>query len=78
MVKTEEHTPTNAEQAGVGVAYRGQCKKTECQQDSDCPQSRCIGAQTKCIDGECVVPRCEIKTQTQTQTQTQNELKKGK
>jgi len=47
-----------AEQAGVKIAYRGQCKKTECKQDADCPKTRCIGAASKCIDGECIVPRC--------------------
>lgn len=52
-----------AEQADIDVAYRGACKKTECRQDTDCPKSRCTDAQSKCFNGECIVPRCTISSQ---------------
>ncbi|MBD3207917.1 MAG: hypothetical protein GF370_00475 [Candidatus Nealsonbacteria bacterium] len=31
----------------------------ECQQDEDCPLPRCSGLESKCVDGRCVIPRCE-------------------
>ena len=29
-----------------------------CKTDADCPKVRCPGAESKCINGECVIPRC--------------------
>mgnify|MGYP000243218868 CR=1 FL=1 len=47
-----------ARSAGVEIDYKGECKERECEKDEDCPQPRCPGVKSKCIDGKCVIPRC--------------------
>lgn len=30
----------------------------ECDEDEDCPLSRCVGVSSRCVNNECVLPRC--------------------
>ena len=40
------------------------CRKSddefECVADEDCPLSRCVGEQSRCVDNKCIIPRCEV------------------
>ena len=51
--------------ANVEIAYKGECRRKECETDADCPQprcgpagtisARCIGVKTKCVEGKCQI-----------------------
>jgi len=47
-----------AKVAGVEIDYKGECKERYCEKDEDCPQPRCPGVKSKCINKKCVIPRC--------------------
>jgi hypothetical protein len=40
---------------GDVLIYEKMCMQEECKVDSDCPQVRCIGMKSICVDGKCKV-----------------------
>ncbi len=54
-----------AKLAGTDVAYKGNCEKSQCKIDTDCPQTKCVSttaANVKCADvqAKCVEGICKI------------------